>query len=131
MTRTYWSRADWCAAFLAHPGLTAADFARVTGKSLRSVHAARKAYGLWFRYSPVGTAASLPEGHGVTRPSPSHRSERGWTNDELIYLRALCRRGLSATEIGKRLGRSRCSVLGKLHREARSLARLSPQTRAA
>ena len=129
MTRTYWTRADWLRAYRAHPGLSAADFARVTGKSVNAVYQASATYGLTFTYSAMGTAAALPKGHGATRPSVP-QSGRMWTDEEIDYLLAMQREGLSGSEMGKRLGRSRNSVLGKLHRLVPP-ARLSPQTRAA
>ncbi|MGY3359770.1 hypothetical protein ACVWZK_006433 [Bradyrhizobium sp. GM0.4] len=39
-----------------------------------------------------------------------------WTEDEMSTLRQLWQKGLSASQIGARLGKSRNAVLGKLHR---------------
>ena len=62
-----------------------------------------------------------PTQHGVSRtPIRSHTRRdgseiSGWTDEEYASLRALWAEGLSAREIGLRLGRSKNSVISRAH----------------
>lgn len=44
------------------------------------------------------------------------RNERAWSDDEDTYLKAMWADGWSASHIGKKLKRTRNSVIGKAHR---------------
>lgn len=51
----------------------------------------------------------------------NHRNQsgacRGWTLEEVREAKRLQGLGLSATEVGEKIGRTRNAVLGKMHRE--------------
>lgn len=52
----------------------------------------------------------------------------GWTEDVIQTLIKLRREGYSATEIGYRMGITRCAVLGKIHRLGVSVPRMASTT---
>ena len=103
MSRPYWSRADWMRACRQHPGLNTREMAAVTGRTVRAVIDARAALNL-----PI-------------RDPETHRIQ----DHEHVRLRALhlVREGYGWEDL--------CAKLPLTADEARSLARLSPQTRAA
>ena len=60
---------------------------------------------------PVLTPPKAP------RKPPTYDTRELWSEDQLKTLENMWSNGYSATEIGETLGRSRNSVLGKIHRE--------------
>lgn len=50
---------------------------------------------------------------------------RPWSPEEEAHLRALIERGMTATEIGRQLGRSRLAVYGRLQRFRKQEGRVS------
>ena len=117
MSRTNWSRADWMRAYRQHPGLTVREFAEATGKSVSAVKDAKRSYGLAFVpvQSPyVGLARWVRE---------QQAKDRARRETEHRTAEALLRDGYGWEDL--------CAKLALSADEARSLARLSPQTRAA
>ncbi|WP_354256410.1 helix-turn-helix domain-containing protein [Bradyrhizobium sp. F1.13.3] len=62
---------------------------------------------------------------GMRSMSNDRQEIRPWSPEEEAQLLALFNEGMTATELGKRLGRSRQAVYGRLQRFRKQLGRVS------